>query len=299
MGNYKRRVMRHLAVLGPGLLGGSVALAARACGAVDRVGLWARRGEALPELRAGKVADLVSNDISDVLRDADLVVIATPVGALVDLLDMALPHLAENAVITDVCSVKGAVVAAADAALASASRKDVAFVGAHPMAGSELTGFAHARADLFSGAACAITPGSSSTASGEQRVSEFWSSLGCKLIKLDADHHDVLVAKISHLPHLCASALVQTAMAEDTAAVKLAGPGFRDTTRIAAGAPEMWTEILTQNREAVSGVLREHINHLDAVLAKLQENDNEGLYRFLNDARNHRAELPPPSGAKN
>ncbi|MFP6874525.1 MAG: prephenate dehydrogenase/arogenate dehydrogenase family protein [Verrucomicrobiales bacterium] len=291
--------MRHLAVLGPGLLGGSVALAARACGVVDKVGLWARRSEALPELRSGNVADLVSNDISDVLRDADLVVIATPVGALGGLLDMALPHLAEDAVITDVCSVKGAVVAAADAALASASRKDIAFVGAHPMAGSELTGFAHARADLFSGTACAITPGSSSTAAGEQRVSEFWSRLGCKLIKLDPDHHDVLVAKISHLPHLCACALVQTAMVEDTAAAQLAGPGFRDTTRIAAGAPAMWTEILTENRAAVSGALREHINQLGEVLAKLQEPDDEGLQRFLSDSRDHRAELPPSSGKEN
>ncbi|MCP4849494.1 MAG: prephenate dehydrogenase/arogenate dehydrogenase family protein [Verrucomicrobiaceae bacterium] len=283
--------MRHLAVLGPGLLGGSVALAARASGVTDKVSLWARRSEALGELRSSNVADIVSDDICDVVSNADLVVIATPVGALKGVLDMALPYLAEDAVITDVCSVKGVVVSTADERILLAKRQDVAFVGAHPMAGSELTGFSNARADLFSGAACAITPGESTTESAEKRVREFWGLLGCHLIGLEPDDHDALVAKISHLPHLCASALVQTAVAGDTRAVELAGAGFRDSTRIALGSPAMWTEILGENREAVSEVLSEHIKELAEVLEILRGNDNEGLSRFLEDAKNHRNAL--------
>ena len=291
--------MRHLAVLGPGLLGGSVALAARACGVADKVGLWARRSEMLPELRSSNVADIVSNDICDVVSNADVIVIATPVGALKSVLDMALPYLAEDAVITDVCSVKGVVVETADVAIATAERNDVAFVGAHPMAGSELTGFSNARADLFSGAACAITPGKSSTAGAEKTVGEFWDCLGCNLISLDPADHDMLVAKISHVPHLCASALVQTAMADDMRAAQLAGTGFRDSTRIAMGSPAMWTEILGENREAVSEILSEHIKELGDVLAKLKENDNEGMGRFLNDAKNYRSALTAPSKKEN
>ena len=287
--------MRHLAVLGPGLLGGSVALAARARGGVDKVSLWARRSEVLPELNSSNVADVVSNDICEVVRNADLVVIATPVGAVKGVLEMALPYLAEDALITDLCSVKRAVVATADAVIASSPRNDVAFVGAHPMAGSELTGFANARADLFAGAACVIAPGKSSNEDAEKRIGEFWRCLGCNLIRLDPEDHDVLVAKISHLPHLCASALVQTAMAGDVRAVELAGAGFRDTTRIAAGSPSMWTEILAENREAVSAILSEHIKQLGEVLAKLRENDTEGLSRFLNDAKNYRDTLPVPA----
>ena len=291
--------MRHLAVLGPGLLGGSVALAARSCGVTDKVGLWARRSEVLHELRSSNVADVVSNDICEVVSNADLVVIATPVGALKSVLDMALPYLAKDAVITDVCSVKGVVVSTADVVIASAARNDVAFVGAHPMAGSELTGFSNARADLFSGAACAITPGKTTTEGAEKAVREFWTCLGCNLIGLDPEDHDALVAKISHLPHLCASALVQTAMAGDTRAVQLAGAGFRDSTRIAAGSPEMWTGILGENREAISAVLSEHIKELGEVLAKLQGNDNEGLSRFLDDAKNYRSALSVPSTKEN
>ncbi len=287
--------MRHLAVLGPGLLGGSVALAARACGVADKVSLWARRSEVLPELRSSNVADIVSNDICDVVSNADLVVIATPVGALKSVMDMALPYLTGDTVITDVCSVKGVVVSTADEVIASAARNDIAFVGAHPMAGSELTGFSNARADLFSGAACAITPGSTTTACAEKRVRKFWGDLGCNLIGLEPKDHDALVARISHLPHLCASALVQTAMAGETRAGELAGAGFRDSTRIALGAPEMWTEILGENREAVSEALSGHIKDLGQVLEKLQGNDNAGLSRFLEDAKNYRATISVPS----
>ncbi|MCH2060460.1 MAG: prephenate dehydrogenase/arogenate dehydrogenase family protein [Verrucomicrobiales bacterium] len=288
--------MRHLAVLGPGLLGGSVALAARSFGGVDKVGLWARRSEVIPELTASNVADIVSNEIGEVVTNADLVVIATPVGALQGVMESALPFLSEGAVITDVCSVKGAVVEAADGVLSASTRNDVAFVGAHPMAGSELTGFANARADLFQGAACAITPGNSATAEAEKKIEDFWRSLGCRLSRMNPADHDKLVAKVSHLPHLVASALVQTVMSAESNAVELAGAGFRDTTRIAAGSPSMWTEILAENRDAVSSILDEHIRELGEVLVKLKENDDEWILGFLSEAKDNRAIFSAPAG---
>ena len=291
--------MRHLAVLGPGLLGGSVALAARSLGTLGKVGLWARRSEVLAELRASDVADVVSNDIGEVVANANLVVIATPVGALENVLEATLPFLAEGAVITDVCSVKMAVVKGADAVIADSSRDDVSFVGAHPMAGSELTGFANARADLFRGAACAITSGKSSTEPAEKIVEDFWCSLGCSLFRLDPSEHDNLVAAVSHLPHVIASALVQTVMSSDEQVVGLAGAGFRDTTRIAAGSPSMWAEILIENREAVSSILAEHVRGLEEVLTRLKGNDSEWLLRFLSDAKDNREMFADPVVTEN
>ncbi len=286
--------MRRLAILGPGLLGGSVALAARERDVADEVSIWARRPEAVAELRDRGVAERVSDQLLEVVEGADLVVLATPVGAMPELLAQVLPGLAEGAWVTDLCSVKTAAVAAGDAAVAECGRGDIAFVGAHPMAGSDRTGFRHARADLFVGAPCAITPGDSSNSAAVTGVADFWRRLGCRPIEMSAADHDRRVARVSHLPHLAASALVSASLAGSSGASSLAGPGFRDTTRVAAGPADMWAEILSENRHEVAAALQDYIEELGEVLANLRDMDNEGLHRFLDVARSRRAALYPP-----
>ena len=292
--------LRRLAVLGPGLLGGSVALAARERGLADEVALWARRAEAVRALSAAGAADVVSSDLSEVVCEAELLVVATPVGALEDLLRKALPLLPEGAVVTDLCSVKAAVEVAAEAALTATGRDDLAFVGAHPMAGSDRTGFSHARANLFEGARCALTPGVHSTTGAISTVDRFWRALGCETLHLEPAEHDRLVARVSHVPHLAASALVNAALGESADAGRLVGPGFRDSTRIAAGAPDMWAEIVAENREAVAEALEGYISELGEMLAKLRDLDNEGVRQLLADAQVRRAAVFPPgdSGAE-
>ncbi len=271
-------------------------MAVRERAVAREVTLWARRAEAIDELRRLDAADQVSGDLAEVVDGAELVVVATPVGALADLVERVLPALPEGGLVTDLCSVKAAAVRAADAAIAASGRGDVRFVGAHPMAGSDRTGFAHARADLFSGAPCAITPGATSDRAAVAAVGEFWTAVGCRTLELDPVEHDRLVARVSHLPHLAASVLVGASIGDQPGAGALAGPGFRDTTRVAAGSPEMWAEILAEHREEVSAALEAYIEDLGEVLAKLREMDNGGLHRLLAEARDQRATLYAPDG---
>jgi len=271
-------------------------LAAREKQVAGQVALWARRREAVEELRNAGAADLVSDDIGAVVDGADLVVLATPVGAVQGLMETILPLLPDGAMLTDLCSVKVAVMKAVHDAFEATGREGVSFVGGHPMAGSDQVGFANARADLFEGAVCAVTPGNHGDGDAATMVARFWAALGCRTLSVEAAEHDRLVAKISHLPHLAASALVNASLGGSAGAGALAGSGFRDSTRIASGPPEMWAEIVAENRDEVVAALEGYIGELGEVLAKLRDMDNEGVCRFLADAQTRRGELGPPGG---
>ena len=283
-----------VAVIGPGLLGGSVALASQHVKSIKTVSLWARRKEALAELSESKAADVISDDLAEVVGGADLVVLATPVGALEDLVEMFLPHLKKGAVITDLCSVKEAAVNVVDKKVSQSARDDINFVGAHPMAGSESGGFANARADLFRDAVCAVTPGKSSSKDSEEIVINFWQSIGCQCVKIDSRAHDQLVARVSHLPHVIASAIVETVFKGSNEAHLLAGPGLRSMTRIAGGSPDMWAEIICQNKDAIGDAMEGHIDLLNDLLKKVRDADYNELHQFLGDAKENRNRLYPP-----
>jgi len=283
-----------VAVIGPGLLGGSVALASKHVKSIKTVSLWARRKEALAELNKSEAADIISDDVAEVVGGSDLVVLATPVGALEDLVRMILLHLKEGAVITDLCSVKAPAVNIVDTIISQSARNDISFVGAHPMAGSESGGFENARADLFSGAVCAVTPGESSIKESEELVVNFWQSIGCRCVKIDCIAHDELVARVSHLPHLIASAIVETVFKGTSEAQLLAGPGLRSMTRIASGSPEMWAEIICQNKDAIGNAMEDHINLLNDLLQKVRDANYNDLNKFLEDAKENKHRLYPP-----
>lgn len=261
-------MLRRLAVVGVGLLGGSVAKAARQHGlAREIVGVGRDETRLRPALADGTL-DEATVDVARGVADADLVVLAAPVQTIVDLLPRVWRSAADDAVLTDVGSTKRAIVGAARQLAAG---RPLAFVGSHPMAGSERSGYAVARADLFHGATVIVTPVDASPPAAVKTVVALWEATGAgRVLTFDAETHDRAVAAISHLPHLVAFALMDAVARFDTAALDVAARGFRDTTRIAASDPAVWEEIFLANRDALRGSLRS-FEHALAELAGLIE----------------------------
>ena len=282
--------MKRITILGPGLIGGSLAFALRRGGA-DHVTLWARRPEAVGEIVAAGCADIATADVAAAVNDADFVVLCVPVGAMPALGTAIAPHLRRDCVVTDVGSVKGPVLAGLRPVFQDRAR----FVGSHPMAGSANTGLSAASATLFDGTTCIVTPEADSDATALAEVCAFWKGVGCRVVELPATEHDECVALVSHLPHLLAAALVNTVAQRNEHAFRVVGPGFRDTTRVAGGPPAMWREILRENAAAV-------LPAIDALIAKLADfrhtlarsGDGKEILDLLANARTTRDRITFP-----
>jgi prephenate dehydrogenase len=271
-------VIRRLAVVGVGLLGGSVAKAARAQGiAREVIGIGRDAGRLAAAVDDGAL-DRATTDLADGLRDADFVVLAAPVLAIEDLLERMWDVAAADAIVTDVGSSKAAIVRKAEAL---ARRRPLTFVGSHPMAGGEKSGYGVARADLFQGALVVVTPTEASEPRAVKTVTAFWEHLGARVTALDPDAHDVAVAAISHLPHLVACALVDAVTKGAPGALAIAARGFRDTTRIAAGDPRMWQEIFLANRTALGEALGAFRRALDELQALVDAGDPAAVENAL------------------
>jgi prephenate dehydrogenase len=275
-----------VAVLGPGLLGGSIALALQKRRLAGAISLYTRHPASVAALQAQNLTPWISTDPAETVRDAELVVLCVPIGAMKPLVEAALPGLDPFAIVTDVGSVKAPVVEQLELLLAGQAR----WIGSHPMAGSEQAGFGAARADLFQGATTIVTPTENTDPTALAAVEKFWQSLGSQTLSLSPSVHDQMVAKVSHLPHLVAAALVHTTCAES---LKLAGPGFRDTTRIAAGPADMWQEILMTNQTAIITALDHLIETLQLTRRQLVEKDEKGLHDLLAAANHVRSQLTP------
>ncbi len=278
-----------LAVVGVGLLGGSTAQAARDRGvAREVIGVARDPGRLDVAVRAG-VLDAVTADLEAGVQGADLVVLAAPVAANERLLPRVWAATAPAAVITDVGSTKTGIVRLAERLHAERPR---GFVGAHPMAGSERSGYAAARADLFGGATVVVTPTEATEPRALKTVVEFWGALGAgRVLTLDPDVHDRLVGAVSHLPHLVACALVAAVERWEPAAFDLAARGFRDTTRVAAGDPEMWRDIFLANREAMVAGTRAFARALDDLARLIEQGDGPALQAALARIRERRERL--------
>jgi prephenate dehydrogenase len=271
-------VIQRLAVVGVGLLGGSLALAARAHGlAREIVGVGRDRGRLEAPLRAGAV-DRVTTSIAEGVRDADVIVLAATVLANERLLGEVWGAMTPGALVTDVGSTKRGIVSVAERLAAAQPR---AFVGSHPMAGSEQSGFGVARADLFRGATVIITPTDASDPAAVKGVTALWETLGARVSALDPDTHDRVVAAISHLPHVAAWALVDAVGRFEPGALAFAARGFRDTTRIAASDPAMWTDILLGNRDAIVASLVAFRGALDDLEGLVTAGDRAGIEALL------------------
>jgi prephenate dehydrogenase len=260
-------VIRRLSLVGLGLLGGSVAKAARAEGLADEIVAVGRERERLePALRDG-VVDRISTRLEEGVAGSDFCLLATPVATLTALLPAVWPALPADAVLTDVGSTKASIVEAAEAL---GRARPLAFVGSHPMAGSEQSGYRVSRRDLFHGATVILTPTERTDSHAVKRVGAFWEALGGRLVILDPVTHDRATAAISHLPHLVADALVDAVVRMDPRFFEVAGRGFRDTTRIAASDPRVWREIFQENRAGLTEALtsfRAALDELERLLA--------------------------------
>ena len=260
-------MIERLAIVGVGLLGGSVAKAVRAHGLAREIVGVGRDLTRLEPARRDGTLDRVTTDLAAGVAGADRVLLAATVIANEALLAQVWRVAAPGAIVTDVGSTKRGIVAAAERL--APSRHDVAFVGSHPMAGSEKAGYAVARVDLFQNAIVVVTPTDTTAPATAKSIAEFWMAQGARVVTLDPATHDRTVAAISHLPHVAAWALVDAVMRFEPEAMAVAARGFKDTTRIAASDPDVWREILLDNREALRASLvsfRGALDELEALL---------------------------------
>lgn len=281
----------NITILGAGLLGGSLALAlAGKNGHAGTVRLWARKAGSADQAHRLGIAG-ATTDLAEAVRCADLLVLAVPVGSMAELVERSLAAgLPSSCLITDVGSVKRAPHLAIGRLIQAAG---IGFIGSHPMAGSERAGLDAARADLFRGAACLLTNDGQAPEPRAAALERFWQEVGCRTKWMSAAAHDELVARISHLPHVVAASAAHVCL-KDPALGEFGGGGLRDTTRVASGNPEMWAEILMENRQALIGPLREVLNDLSSLLDDLENADSEATRQWLASAKHLRDAFHPP-----
>ena len=276
-----------IAILSPGLLGGSLAMAIRKRMPGTAIRVWARREESIEKVRALALADEASTDAAAIVKGAGLILFCMPVGAMPEVARHIRAVVTPNTVITDVGSVKQPVVEKLGAIFSGQAQ----FIGSHPMAGSEQAGIEAARDDLFEGAVTILTPEDGANKETVAALANFWEALGCRVAIATPRAHDEAVALISHLPHLTAAALVQAALRENPASLEWRGNGFLDTTRVALGPPEMWAGILSENRDALKKAIHAMIENLSEVTKLLDAEDTGALEDYLAEARIVRARL--------
>ncbi len=308
--------LQRITIWGVGLIGGSLGLALKANGFKgERVGLG-RRLSTLKQALARDAVDVITTDIAAGIRDAELVVLGTPVqhvpGFVARIAECAVggsshsrkPDGAQGPghrepsktriVVTDVGSTKVATVKAVEERLIPRYREVVAFVGGHPMAGSHETGVGAARATLFENAKCILTPTGNTDRDALQRIEDLWKFVGAVPYRLSPEAHDLLIGAASHLPHLIASLLTNSVAGVETGcekALDYTATGFRDTTRIAAGSPEMWTGIFTQNTEVLSALINGMVDNLIDFKNLLQTDNHAEIERVLTEAKTYRETL--------
>ena len=276
-----------ITVFAPGLIGGSVALASSHFFPKAKIAVWTRRSESVPSIRAALPKAEVDTEIS-LAQSSDLVVLAAPPAALPELVRSILPYLSPSTLVTDVSSVKDSV----ENKVAPLIQGKARWIGSHPMAGSEDSGISAARTGLFQNAPVILTPTSSTPSTTTADASSFWQALGARVLTMTPQSHDEQVARISHLPHFISSALV---MAAGKKSLPLAGSGYRDSTRIAAGPSKLWTEILLENRREILAALKDFRNSVDGLATALDRGDAESLEKILNEAAKIRRTLSPSS----
>jgi prephenate dehydrogenase len=275
------RLFERVTIAGVGLIGGSLALAARAAGLVGEIIGYGRTEANLQVAQRRGIVDRYSRDIVEAARDTDLLLLAVPVSAMAAVVRACTPVLRAGAVISDVGSVKARVVAEVEAVLPP----ELSFVGAHPIAGTEHSGAAAAFAELFQGNRCIITPGRRTDPSAVAKVRALWEGVGMRVDEMDPARHDLILAWVSHLPHAVAFSAVSAVLDADAALAQFAGSSFRDLTRVAASSVEMWSDIFLANAAQVDAAIVKFIAVLEALRRAITSGDEAELKRQLERAR--------------
>lgn len=276
-------VIKHLVVIGTGLIGGSVALALKRAGCVERITGVGRSAQNLEEAVRLGVIDDFSHDIATAVVDADMVLLAVPVAACDQVFSTLAKSLSNQAIITDAGSTKQSVMVSAERHLSDASR----FVPAHPIAGTEHSGAAAAFAELFDDKKCILTPNENTDIKALATVQSMWEATGARVKIMSADEHDDVLAAVSHLPHLAAFAIVN-AVGKSDHAFRFAAGGFRDFTRIASSSPEMWRDIALCNQSAIVDKIDALQAELSVLRDALTENDGDALLDKFTSAKQAR-----------
>ncbi|HEY5994786.1 MAG TPA: prephenate dehydrogenase/arogenate dehydrogenase family protein [Gallionellaceae bacterium] len=284
--------MNKIVIFGAGLIGGSFALALRKAGAVREVVGFGRSRSTLEEAQRLGILDRIGEGEAREVSDADIVLLATPVAQMGEILARIAPHLGAQTLVTDGGSTKGDVVHAARANLGG---KLAQFIPAHPIAGAEHSGPAAARADLYQGKKVVLTPLAENSAESVARVRRAWEQCGAVVSELTPQQHDEVFAAVSHLPHLLSFALVHDLAQRNNRDLLLsfAASGFRDFTRIAASSPEMWRDISLANREALLREVKQYADELYVLYRALENSDADKLEEIFAEAQKVRSNWTP------
>ncbi|MEY2466327.1 MAG: prephenate dehydrogenase, partial [Verrucomicrobiota bacterium] len=278
---------RKITIIGVGLLGGSLGLAIKKRKLAGEVVGYVRRAASVAECKNFRAVDSCERDLKKAVTGADLIVLCTPLTRMRPLVEQMIPAIKRGAIITDVGSVKGSVVKDLETLIAKSGAH---FIGSHPMAGAEKTGVSAAREDLFVNAVCVVTPTKKSNKAALQKVEQFWKSVGGRLLTLTPELHDTLVSRSSHLPHILAATLANLVLnpTHPKQQPLLCATGFRDTTRIASGSPEMWRDIALTNRKNLSESLDSFIRDLQKIQKALKKTDAKTVTNFFEQAKARR-----------
>jgi len=284
------QLFERLAVAGVGLIGGSLALAVREAGLAGEVVGFGRSAENLEVARRRGLVDRITREAASAATDADVIVLAGPVGTCAALAATFRPHARSGTILTDVASVKGGLVPVLEARWAGIGP----VVGAHPVAGSEASGAAAARGDLFRGRRCILTPTPATDRAALARIRALWEGVGARVEEMSPVLHDDVMARASHLPHLLAYALVAAVgrvEIEGRRVLDYAGTGFADTTRIAGSPAELWRDIALANVASIRTALAEFRAVLDRIEHLVVDGNGAGLEAALAEARALRGRL--------
>jgi cyclohexadieny/prephenate dehydrogenase len=274
-----------IALIGFGLIGGSISRAARAQGLAGEIVTTARSPATRARVQELGIVDRVVDTNAEAVKDADLVILSIPVGACGPVAQEIAPHLKPGAIVSDVGSVKGMVLRD----MATHLPKTVHFIPAHPVAGTEHSGPDSGFAELFINRWCILTPPDNADPAAVEKLAEFWRALGANVETMGADHHDLVLAVTSHLPHLIAYTIVGTAdeLEDVTQAevLKFSAGGFRDFTRIAASDPTMWRDVFLANKDAVLEMLGAFQEDLSKLTRAIRRGDGEALFEHFTRTR--------------
>ena len=278
---------RKITIIGVGLLGGSIGLAVRRRKLARLTAGFVRRTASLKDCERAGAVDYATTDLLAAVWDADLVILCTPLGQMRSRVREMLPALKRGAIVTDVGSVKAGVVRELESPVAKAGAH---FVGGHPMAGAEKTGVSAASADLFANTVCIVTPTKKTNRAALKKVERFWNAVGSRVLELKPEIHDALVSRSSHLPHVVAATLASHVLspAQPKHQAALCANGFRDTTRIASGSPEMWRDIALANRKNLGRSLETFITDLQKFRRLVKQGDAKAITKFFETAKKRR-----------
>lgn len=282
---------RKITIVGVGLLGGSIGLAVRQRKLAGEVAGFVRRAASLKDCEQAGAVDYAVTDLLAAVSNADLVILCTPLAQMRSITEQFLPALKRGAIVTDVGSVKAEVVRELESFV---NKSGAHFVGSHPMAGGEKMGVGAARADLFENTVCIVTPTKKSHAPAVRKLEQFWKALGSRALRMDAAKHDLLVSRSSHLPHLVAATLAGLVLdpRQPKQLAQLCASGFRDTTRIASGSPEMWRDIALANRRNLSRAVDAFAAELKRFQSALKQGDAKAVENFFATAKTRRDRWP-------